>query len=110
MYINSRPGRKPGETHQTGSGLWLHSTSQVRSHAGRLTGTLILQPERRIEFDTLVTFLGGGMNVVEFRTDDGGTGHGVCECTGEHHHRRFPGTERAESRDVYYAKIEALSD
>lgn len=50
------------------------------------------------------------MNVVEFRTDDGGTGHGVCECTGEHHHRRFPGTERAESRDVYYAKIEALSD
>jgi len=34
--------------------------------------------------------LGGGLNEVALRTDDGSTGTGIFELTGAHHHRYFP--------------------
>lgn len=45
------------------------------------------------------------MNVAEFTTDDGRSGHGVYECTGDHHHRYFPDTEPSATRDVYFTHI-----
>ncbi|HEX2850231.1 MAG TPA: hypothetical protein VHN98_06750 [Acidimicrobiales bacterium] len=68
--------------------------TDVTGVAGRVD--LVLEGGRRLGFEAEGRWaqrygpLGGGLNEVRLRTDDGSEGTGIIELTGAHHHRYFP--------------------